>query len=223
MKCPHCSQGIHFEESGSWDYPYDPPLSEDITGYGVTHGFCPLCNELIVFMHYGKFGRNDYTTWIADPCNEELLYPKGANRPVEPEVPEQYLSDFKEAAAVLSISPKASAAISRRLLQHLLRDECKVKKASLAKEIDEFISREGIPTYLSEAIDAVRNVGNFAAHPLKDTNTGEIAEVESGEADWLLDVLEAIFDYLFVQPKKLEVRKKKLNTKLKSLGKPEMK
>jgi hypothetical protein len=224
MKCPHCTKEIHFEEYQSWTFQYDNPASEKVTGYEVVYTFCPSCENLIVMMRDGIYhDEKGVHDWITDTCNEELLFPKGIVRPVEQEVPEKYIDDFKEAASVLSISPKASAAISRRLLQHLLRDECKVKKSSLAKEIDEFIAKLGIPTYLAGAIDAVRNVGNFAAHPLKDTNTGEIVEVESGEADWLLDVLEAMFDYLFVQPKRLEKRKKKLNAKLQSIGKPQMK
>ncbi len=48
-------------------------------------------------------------------------------------------------------------------------------------------------------------------------------DVEPGEAEWLLEVLEALFDFAFVQPKKLEERKKKLNKKLQDLGKPQMK
>jgi hypothetical protein len=36
-------------------------------------------------------------------------------------------------------------------------------------------------------IDAIRNVGNFAAHPLKSTNTGLILDVEPSEAEWPLD------------------------------------
>jgi hypothetical protein len=80
-----------------------------------------------------------------------------------------------------------------------------------------------MPSYLADQIDAIRNIGNFAAHPSKDTNTGEIVEVEEGEADWLLGVLDALFDYIFIQPAKLEERKKKLNTKLKSIGKLPMK
>ena len=98
-----------------------------------------------------------------------------------------------------------------------------IQKSSLAQEIDEFIQRKDIPSYLTDAVDAVRNIGNFAAHPLKDTNTGEIVEVEPGEAEWLLEVNEALFDFVFVQPKKLAERKNNLNAKLASLGKPPMK
>jgi hypothetical protein len=113
--------------------------------------------------------------------------------------------------------------MSRRILQSVLREEFKIKHANLAQEIDEFIQKKDVPSYLTEAVDAVRNIGNFAAHPLKDTNTGEIVEVESGEAEWLLEVNESLFDFAFVQPKRLEERKKSLNAKLSAMGKPPMK
>ena len=70
---------------------------------------------------------------------------------------------------------------------------------------------------------AIRNIGNFGAHPVKDANTGEIVDVEPGEAEWLLDVLESLFDSAFVQPKRLEEREQKLNDKLQQIGKPPMK
>jgi hypothetical protein len=76
---------------------------------------------------------------------------------------------------------------------------------------------------LLQAIDAVRSIGNFAAHPLKDTNTGMIVDVETGEAEWLLDVLDALFDFTFVQPKTIERKKNDLNEKLKSIGKGKIK
>lgn len=226
MKCPYCIKEFHFKEYDSWTFEYENNAqlkSKQVTGYSVTYTICPACSELIVLLQHGKIQGTPERQWLTDISTEDLLYPKGVFRFVEPEVSEKYRTDFNEASAVLSVSPKASAAISRRILQHLLRDECKVKKSSLAKEISEFSSREGIPNYLSEAVDAVRNVGNFAAHPLKDTNTGEIVEVETGEADWLLDVIEAFFDYIFVQPQKLKLRKEKLNKKLEAIGKPIMK
>ena len=76
------------------------------------------------------------------------------------------------------------------MLQNVLHQEYQIQKRTLADEIDEFINMQGVPSHLAGAIDAVRNIGNFGAHPLKDTNTSEIVDVEPGEAEWLLDVLE---------------------------------
>jgi hypothetical protein len=70
---------------------------------------------------------------------------------------------------------------------------------------------------------AIRNIGNLAAHPNKYVHTGEIVNVEPGEAEWLLDVLEELFDITFVQPKITQAKKDKLNQKLSALGHKHMK
>ena len=79
-----------------------------------------------------------------------------------------------------------------------------------------------MPSYLLNTLDAVRNIGNFAAHPIKSRSTGEIVDVEIGEAEWTLDVLETLFDFYFIQPKMIDQKKEALNKKLKDAGKPEM-
>lgn len=71
----------------------------------------------------------------------------------------------------------------------------KVNPDDLSKEIQQLLDSKKLPSYLAEEIDAVRNIGNFAAHPVKDKSTGEIAEVKEGEADWNLNVLEGLFDF----------------------------
>ena len=93
----------------------------------------------------------------------------------------------------------------------------------MSNEIQQVIDGHSLPSHLSESIDAIRNIGNFAAHPLKSTSTGEIVEVETGEAEWLLDVIEALFDFFFVQPAILKEKRDALNKKLADIGKPPMK
>ena len=54
----------------------------------------------------------------------QLVRPKGISRaPLPPEVPSEFTKDYQEACLVLTDSPKASAALSRRCLQNLLREE----------------------------------------------------------------------------------------------------
>jgi len=146
-----------------------------------------------------------------------------AQRGVPHEVPLPYVDEVDEAARVLSASPKASAALARRCLQQLLREKAGVQPSSLDAEIQQVLDSRALPSYLAEAIDAVRVVGNFAAHPIKSKNTGAIIDVEPGEAEWLLDVLEGLFDFYFVQPIRLQARKEALNEKLKAAGKPLLK
>jgi len=156
--------------------------------------------------------------------SRSLARPRSVLRPLPPsEVPEEFAADYREASAVLSDSPKASAALSRRCLQHLIREKAGIKRQDLAKEIDELITSKTLPSHLSEAIDAIRNIGNFAAHPIKATATGEVLPVEPGEAEWTLDVLDGLFDFYFVQPALLQGKRNALNAKLASANKPPVK
>ena len=95
-----------------------------------------------------------------------------------------------------------------------------MKKGDLYDEIGEVLDSNQLPTWLADDLDAVRNVGNFAAHPIKSKNTGEIVDVEPGEAEWLLDVLEGLFDFYFVAPAKAAARRSALDAKLGEAGKP---
>ena len=143
--------------------------------------------------------------------------------PCPSEVPAHINEDYREACLVLPFSPKASAALSRRCLQNLLRDAAKVKPSDLSKEIQEVIDSGKLPSQLADSIDAIRNIGNFAAHPMKSKSTGEIVDVKSQEAEWNLDVLETLFDFYYVQPVKIAKKRDDLNAKLSEAGKPPMK
>lgn len=153
----------------------------------------------------------------------KMVYPLLTTRDFDlTHVPKHIAEDYQEACSVLSFSPKASAALSRRCLQTILREQGFADK-SLFKEIQNAIDSNKLPSHITDSIDAIRNIGNFAAHPQKDTNSGEILPVEIGEAEWNLDVLEYLFDYYYIQPEKARLRKEAFNAKLKAAGKPEMK
>jgi len=155
---------------------------------------------------------------------QTLVYPKGISRSSIPaEIPTGFATDYREACLVLPDSEKASAALSRRCLQYLLREKAGIKKGDLANEIQQVLDSKQLPGYLAEDLDAIRNIGNFAAHPMKSTHTGEIVDVEPQEAEWLLNLLEGLFDFYFVQPARAKAKRDALNAKLQSAGKPPMK
>jgi len=153
-----------------------------------------------------------------------MFWPKGSLRPPPPpEVPKDLAEDYTESCLVLPDSPKASAALSRRCLQALLRKAAAVKQGNLSNEIEEVLTSGKLPAHIAESLDAVRNIGNFAAHPNKSQTTGEIVTVAAGEAEWNLDILESLFDFYYVQPALTKKRKDALNKKLKDSGKPPIK
>jgi len=219
MKCPHCLTEIH-------DEPNTIGLGEDPQGaWALIHYRCPSCKKLIFELVSGQSvtgGGKGFHVHL--PNVRYFARPKSSNRnPPQPEVPKEFSTDYIEASMVLDVSAKASAALSRRCLQHILREKARVKHGNLASEIQQAIDSGNLPSHICEAIDAIRNIGNFAAHPTKSQSTGEVVPVESGEAEWNLDVLDALFDFYFVQPGILKKRRDMLNQKLKEAGKPEMK
>ena len=150
-----------------------------------------------------------------------LIHPKVPNRqPIPPEVPPEFTEDYREACQVLSESPKASAALSRRCLQLILHEKAGVKKGNLKQEIDEVISTGNLPSEIADSLHNLREIGNFAAHAQVHKATGEIVPVEPGEAEWCLDVIEMLFDFYFVRPADIETRRKAWEQKrIASLGK----
>ena len=225
MKCPHCLVEFH-DEAHDIELPYrGPRLVERVPNrsyqivWTAQTRVCPACGRAIItlVLHGWDPNRGNYLQFVQ-------VWPKGTARAALPaEVVDPFASDYREACNVLADSPKASAALSRYCLQRLLREVAKVKPSDLSKEIDEVLASKTLPGHLAEAIDAIRAVGNFGAHPLKSTNTGAIIEVEPGEAELLLDVLEGLFDFYFVQPAIMAKKLAEVNKKLADAGKPPLK
>jgi hypothetical protein len=99
-------------------------------------------------------------------------------------------------------------------LQSILHGAAGVNHGNLHNEIGEVSSSGGLPTHLAADLHAVREIGNFAAHPNKSTNTGAIVGVEPAEAEWNLEVIEALFDFYYVQPARAKAKRDALNKKL---------
>lgn len=220
MRCPSCNISFsekHLTKFGEHFYA-GKGISMNLV-WNVHYYTCAECSNPVIILTGGSSPAGFFS-------HNEIVYPSGhvaGNRKAPTEVDARFADDFNEASLVLKISPKASAALSRRCLQNILRDKAGVKKGDLAKEIQQVIDSGKLPSYISEGIDAIRNVGNYAAHPAKSQSTGEIVDVELGEAEWSLEVLELLFDFYFVQPVLAQKKRDALNQKLKDMGKPEMK
>ncbi len=221
MKCRHCL--VEFFPQIQKDEirnQYDP---DGI--WVIEYCKCPSCNhlniDLVLCNVYLDAHKSEY---LRDEISRRGINPLGTSRnPCPAEVPDEIAEDCKEACLVLQHSPKASAALTRRCLQNLLRDHAGVKHSDLSNEIQQLLDSGKLPSHLAEIIDAVRAVGNFAAHPIKSKSTGEIVPVEPAEAELNLEVLEGLFDFYFVLPAKTAARKAEINAKLADAGKPALK
>lgn len=209
MKCPHCSTSFH----DNWN-DFSLARQNYITGWKYRSALCPACVKLTIELMHGAHANGAW--W--------RCFPTGANRgPVSTSVPANLASDFVEADRVLPISPKASAALSRRCLQAILRDQG-YKARDLAAEIDLLLNEpdpaKGIPRGLRETVDAIRNFGNFSAHPISDVTELQVIDVEPHEAEWCLEIIEELFQHFYVRPAEAAARKAALNAKLAAAGKP---
>lgn len=209
MKCPHCLDSFHEQlaRTSAGDGPEG--------NWFVNHQLCPACGRSIVILEQRALGHSTYRT----------VFPKSTARdPIPAEVDDpSVVNDYTKAVLVLEDSPEASAALSRRCLQHILREKVQTKSRDLADQIQEVLDSKTLPSAIAENLDAVRATGNFAAHPTKSTNTGAIIDVEPHEAEWDLEVLEQLMDFYFVQPAKAQQRRVAMNAKLNAAGKPPLK
>lgn len=220
MKCPNCAVALSPTWGRStlnvahWD------ASVELTEQQGEHWFlqffkCPECEKIGIYLAKGFGGPGGN-------MEQHLLWPKRAvTPPLSPHVPGEVATDLREAEIVMADSPKASAALSRRLLQHILAEKGGAAQRDLAEQIDTVLP--SLPSYLQTSLDAIRKVGNFAAHPLKSQNAGAIFDVEPGEAEWSLSTLSDLIDFYYVRPQVESERKAELNKKLAEAGKSPMK
>ena len=225
MICPHCTISFH-------DQPERRALGKDKSGYWYyVKRHCPECDQLIIHLEnsnvelpvYGSLpiGRIEpFEPEAPPPLKPEiktfLVRPRTGCRPPCPnEVKDQDIrEDYREACLVLTDSPKASAALSRRCLQNLLEKKAGVNPGDkLYKQIND--AKQGLRTYLRDEIDDIRQLGNIAVHPIASKTTGVIAPVEPAEAEAMLNILEALFDVYYIQPARAKQRKKDIQSKKK--------
>src|SRR5680860_208249 len=202
MKCPTCLE--NFNSSETRQSLFGSGKDSQNQQYIVKTTTCPNseCKQSIIFLDTIHFPDNTgLPPEVMNPphTSERMIYPRHQTRPnvVLSDIPVNYLEDYNEAVEVLPISEKSSAALTRRLLQNLLRDESMVKHSDLNTEIGEAVDSKLFPSRILTKLDQVRVLGNFAVHPIKSTSTGEIVDIEPGEAEINLDVVEMLFDEYF--------------------------
>jgi hypothetical protein len=167
---------------------------------------CPNsnCNEVQVTAEVYTFAQH--------PRNSKLqkriwpLRPDSKAKPWPSYIPEPLVADYNEACQIELLSPKASATLSRRCLQGMIRDFWKIMRARQVAEIDALKGRVDEETW--DAIDSVRKIGNIGAHMKKDINL--IVDVEPQEARLLIELIETLFEEWYVARYEREQRMRKI-------------
>lgn len=122
------------------------------------------------------------------------LIPPPKAKPFPRYIPDVIISDYREACLIAELSPKASATLSRRCLQGIIRDFWKVTKPKLKDEI--LAIQDKCDDLTWKAIDATRKIGNIGAHMEGDINL--IIDVDPEEAGLLITLIETLLKEWYV-------------------------
>lgn len=131
---------------------------------------------------------------IGEVIKGKMVEPEYSYRHYPDYIPEQIRQDYEEACKIVSLSPKASATLSRRCLQGMIRDFHGVKENTLHKEIETIKPQLGIKVY--EALHNLRSIGNIGAHPEQDINL--IVDIDEGEAETIIKLIEFLMDKWYI-------------------------
>ena len=136
-------------------------------------------------------------------------------------IPQTLKEDYLEACEVLEISPKASAVLSRRVLQGILEEQG-YDSDNLYQQINAVLAEDtpaALPSDLRDTIDVIRHFGNFSAHPITHETTLQLVDVEPDEAEWCLQIVEELFRHYYVEPDRRRKRIEETRTKIEAHGK----
>jgi len=217
--CPHCAtpQSVAKEKFfNSTERIWVLGQAEDTIGYQIQAVGCanPDCERTTVEMLLKKAKwTNNGTKFIedGDVYFHQRIYPHGAAKPQPNYIPQPLRADYSEACLIRDLSPKAASTLVRRCLQGMIRDFAGIAKPTLFAEIDALrkaVDDRTAPETIThdhiEAIDAVRGIGNIGAHMEKDINI--IVEVDPGEAQALIELVEMLFEEWYIARHKRQQR-----------------
>jgi hypothetical protein len=196
MQCSHC----HTEISVT---PHVFALGEDQDGtWQVSSSRCPVCHRLLVNL-CTKEGCT-YPAWPATLSRPRL----------SEDVPDEYAGEYLAACQIIAFSPEASAALSRRLLHRVLAAHAGAGTGGLFQQIEKAARSPELPPYLKDALRSLSRIAKLGPDSEKSRRPEVLAPLEPGEAEWLLDVLQPLFELFFVQPAQLQRRHGELEERI---------
>ena len=205
-QCPHCLKyiSVQYHRFNDGSYALDQSDKESNRVF-IEMIHCPACKKIILIMntnHKDKIIKSEY------------IIPKNKNSNLDTtHIPNNLVKDYLEACSIIPLSSNASATLSRRCLQSLLKEKG-YKKYRLKDSIQELLDEKTLPLEIANNIDYLRKLGNFGSHETNDVKTTEIIDVEPVEAEWLLTILESLFDFYYITPEKNKQERNKLNEKI---------
>lgn len=219
--CPYCSRPTTITDPNkylNWERIVIEDSDRGEVGTSLLAITCPNseCKKLYLKVSLTNAQNNQSTGWNWKPTKtiqEWQLLPESQAKVLPDYVPQLIQDDYYEACRIKDLSSKASATLSRRCLQGMIRDFWEISNRTLKEEIDALEDKVSTDTW--ESIEAVRKVGNIGAHMEEDINL--IIDVDPEEAQLLISLIEQLIDDWYVtredRKKRTEALKKMVESK----------
>ena len=174
FNCPHCGAFAKQKWRGAQTENYAPNIPNLLVV------LCDHCHK--------------YSLWV----EQRMVFPSTGNTPLPNfDLPQDIQDDYEEARSIVSRSPRGAAALLRLAIQKLC-----VHLGEKGKNLNTDIARlvkKGLPEKMRKGLDAVRVIGNNAAHP------GQIDLKDDPEtAEKLFEVVNVIAEAMISQPQKID-------------------
>lgn len=204
--CPHCEHAVTISEGRITGEEHTLYISNFDGRRTLTTTFivCPNqeCRKFTLTATLYESAYGGQREQLGTMLQEWALIPPSAAKHFPEYVPQAIREDYLEACLIRDFSPKASATLSRRCLQGILRDFWNVKPGRLVDEIAQINDKVDPVTW--NAIEAVRKLGNIGAHMEKDINV--IVDVDPEEAALLIGLVETLLKEWYVAREQRRVR-----------------
>ena len=192
MQCLHCGCNVSIVEQSTKNEIWNEPLTQsNIENYYLVANsiVCPNdeCKKLSLEVIIEKLEITSSVIPGFINKGEFQLLPDSIAKPFPEYVPEAIRKDYQDACRILNITPNASAALSRRCLQGMIRNFFQITEKNLYLEINALKDKVALPVW--EAIDTARKLGNIGAHMV---DVSLIADVTEGEAELLVALNEML-------------------------------
>jgi Domain of unknown function (DUF4145) len=197
MLCGHCGNRTSFEIVA--EHSKRCPIGIDgdtVMSWRIL--LCSTCSKPTIEEDTQNVDRNIISSRSK---NAKILYPIINNRFTD--IPEKIGKKYMEALHVRNVSPGSCAVMIGRTLEAVCNHE-NAQGRNLAQKLNDLAQKDKIPNTLVEMAQQLRELRNLDAHEAED-------EVTETDVPIIIDFVEAILEYLYVAPAKIEAVRTRLS------------
>jgi hypothetical protein len=199
--CMHCGNRAPMETVAKYNHviEYGDPPHTDEDYYFWSILLCPSCQKPTLEEIFRSTFEQDMDFW---PSHQRILYP--AIHSTMEGLPEIIKRNYEAALRVKNVEPNAFAVSIGRTLEAI----CKDRKASgkdLFEKLKDLGERNEIPGRLSDMAQKLRLLRNVGAH-------SDLGEIEEEDVPVLVDFCEAILEYIYRAPARIELVQKRIDS-----------